>query len=97
MRKKIMNSKLTKAISAIDSTQELNEAIRLIKQVRKQVLAREARDVKSWIRVGMKVKIKLPFQPGPVIGIVNKVKIKKALVSVDGEVWNAPLTMIEAA
>ena len=89
-----MNIKLKTAIMAIDSTEELNEAIRLIKLMRKEILAAGADSVKSWIRPGMKVNVVLRRGAGTETGTVDKVKIKKAIIKIDGQLWDCPLDMI---
>ena len=89
-----MKTKLKNAINAIETTNELNEAIRLLKLVRTRINASASTDVKSWLRTGMKVMLPLPG--GDVIGIVDRIKVKKAIVVVDGVRYDAPFNMLKA-
>jgi len=90
-----MKTKLKNAINAIETTDEMNEAIRLLKEVRRRINNSEARDAKSWLRTGMWVT--LPLKTGDVNGIVDRIKTKKAIVVVDGKRYDAPFNMLKPA
>jgi hypothetical protein len=91
MKKSILN-----AINSINSTDEMNEVIELIKIKQKQLRAIKTQGVKSKLSIGTKVK----FENNDGItthGEVTKIKRTKAVVRVDGLLWNCPLGMLEVA
>jgi len=89
-----MNNNLRIAITGIDSREEMNEAIRLIKVMQKRITSEGANDVKSWIRPGMKVNVRGRRSSLTEIGTVERIKIKKAVVDIDGVLWDCPLDML---
>lgn len=90
MKKSIIN-----AINNISSTDEMNEVIGLIKIKQKQLRAMKAMDVKSSISVGSNVIVN--SRSGSEKGIVTKIKRTKAVVEIDGRLWNCPLSLLEVA
>ena len=90
MKKSILN-----AINNISSTDEMNEVIGLIKIKQKQLRAMKAMDVKSSISVGSNVIVN--SRSGSEKGIVTKIKRTKAVVEIDGRLWNCPLSILEVA
>ncbi len=90
MKKSILN-----AINSINSNDEMNEVIELIKIKQKQIRAIEAQGVKSSLFVGAKVK--LNSKKGVEFGEVTKINRTKAVVRIDGQLWNCPLGMLEVA
>ena len=90
MKKSIIN-----AINNISSSEEMNEVIGLIKIKQKQLRAMKAMDVKSSISVGSNVIVN--SRSGSEKGIVTKIKRTKAVVEIDGRLWNCPLSLLEVA
>ena len=90
MKKSILN-----AINSINSTDEMNEVIELIKIKQKQLRAIKAQGVKSSLFVG--VQVKLNSKRGVEFGEVTKINRTKAVVRIDGQLWNCPLGMLEVA
>ena len=90
------NTKLLKEISNIRTMDEINEAIRAIKAQRNVVIAQDAAIKKATLCVGQKVKVNGSKNFNEV-GVIEKIKIKKAVVRIDGQLWNCPLSMLECA
>jgi len=90
MKKSILN-----AINSINSSDEMNEVIELIKIKQKQLRAFKAQGVKSSLFVGAQVK--LNSKKGVEFGEVTKINRTKAVVRIDGQLWNCPLGMLEVA
>jgi len=90
MKKSILN-----AINSINSSEEMNEVIELIKIKQKQLRAFKAQGVKSSLFVGAQVK--LNSKKGVEFGEVTKINRTKAVVRIDGQLWNCPLGMLEVA
>lgn len=90
MKKSIIN-----AINNISSTDEMNEVIQLIKIKQKQLRSMKAMDIKSSISVGSNVIVN--SRSGSEQGVVTKIKRTKAVVEIDGRLWNCPLSLLEVA
>ena len=90
MKKSIIN-----AINNISSTDEMNEIIQLIKIKQKQLRSMKAMDIKSSISVGSNVIVN--SRSGSEQGVVTKIKRTKAVVEIDGRLWNCPLSLLEVA
>ena len=90
MKKSILN-----AINGISSIGEMNEVIDLIKIKQKQLRAMKAMDVKNSISVGSNVIVN--SRSGSEHGVVTQIKRTKAVVEIDGKLWNCPLSLLEAA
>ena len=90
MKKSVIN-----AINNISSTEEMNEVIQLIKIKQKQLRSMKALDIKSSISVGSNVIVN--SRSGSENGIVKKIKRTKAVVEIDGKLWNCPLSLLEVA
>ena len=90
MKKSILN-----AINSINSSEEMNEVIELIKIKQKQLRAIKAQGVKSSLFIGAQVK--LNSKKGVEFGEVTKINRTKAVVRIDGKLWNCPLGMLEVA
>ena len=91
MKKSILN-----AINSINSTDEMNEVIELIKIKQKQLRAFKAQSIKSRLSIGTKVT----FEDNSGVmskGVVTKINRTKAVVKVDGLLWNCPITMLKVA
>ena len=70
------------------TTTELNQLIQFVQGVK-------TRQVKSSIRVGDSVFVVQKTKRTP--GVVEEIKIKKAIVSMRGMRYNVPLSMLESA
>jgi len=100
-----MKKSLLNAINQISTTEEMNEVIDLIRLKQKQIRDMKSSKVKSSLKVGMNVKIdgknvgllSSYYKNGVKFGVVEKIKLKKAIVKIDGRLWDCPLTIIEAA
>lgn len=90
-----MKKSIISAINNISSTDEMNEVINLIKIKQKQLRAMKAMNVKSSISVGSNVIVN--SRSGSEKGIVTKIKRTKAVVEIDGRLWNCPLSLLEVA
>ena len=90
-----MKKSMLNAINSINSTDEMNEVIELIKIKQKQLRAIKAQGVKSSLFVG--VQVKLNSKNGVEFGEVTKINRTKAVVRIDGKLWNCPLGMLEVA
>jgi len=90
-----MKKSISNAIKGISSLEEMNEVIQLIKIKQKQLRLMTAHEVKNSISVGSKVIVN--SRSGSEKGIVTKIKRTKAVVEIDGRLWNCPLSMLEAA
>jgi len=89
------NTKLLKEISNIRTMDEINEAIRAIKAQRNVVIAQDAAIKKATLCVGQKVKVN--GSKVNEVGVIEKIKIKNAVVRIDGQLWNCPLSILECA
>ena len=90
MKKSVIN-----AINNISSTEEMNEVIQLIKIKQKQLRSMKAMNIKNSISVGSNVIVN--SRSGSENGIVKKIKRTKAVVEIDGRLWNCPLSLLEVA
>ena len=90
-----MKKSILKAINEISSMDEMNEVIGLIKIKQKQLRAMNNLNVKSSISVGSNVVVN--SRSGSENGIVKKIKRTKAIVEIDGKLWNCPLSFLEVA
>lgn len=90
-----MKKSILKAINEISSMDEMNEVIGLIKIKQKQLRAMNNLSVKSSISVGSNVVVN--SRSGSENGIVKKIKRTKAIVEIDGKLWNCPLSLLEVA
>ena len=89
------NTKLLKEISNIRTMDEINQAIRAIKAQRNVVIAQDAAIKKATLCVGQKVKVN--GSKVNEVGVIEKIKIKNAVVRIDGQLWNCPLSILECA
>ena len=90
MKKSILN-----AINNISDLQEMNEVINLIKIKQKQLRDVQGSIIKSSIAPGTKVIVN--SRSGSEHGVVTKVKRTKAVVEINGKLWNCPLSLLEVA
>jgi hypothetical protein len=90
------NTKLLKEISNIRTMDEINQAIRAIKAQRNVVVAQDAAIKKATLCVGQQVRVNGSKNVNE-IGVIEKIKIKNAVVRIDGQLWNCPLSILECA
>ena len=88
-------NQLTQQIFAIDNSADMNLVIEAVKIQQKTIRAREIAMVKSMIKVGDTVS--WTGKSGPTSGTVEKIKVKRAVVNVDGTRWDVPLSMLGAS
>lgn len=84
----MISEKLQKELFNLDSVNDLQEVITFTKSLI-EVKAKSQISEGSEVFVVQKTK--------KTLGIVEKVNIKKAIVSMNGSKYNVPLTMLEAA
>lgn len=89
------NTKLLKEISNIRTMDEINQAIRAIKAQRNVVIAQDAAIKKATLCVGQQVRVN--GSKVNEVGVIEKIKIKNAVVRIDGQLWNCPLSILECA
>ena len=90
-----MKASILKAINDISSMEEMNEVIDLIKMKQKSLRSAASRDIKASVRAGDDVVVKGRKANG--VGTILEVKRTKAIVLINNERWNVPLTLIEKA
>jgi hypothetical protein len=73
----------------------MREVIDLINIKQKQLRDMKAHSIKTSIFIGSQVRIK--SKKGVEFGEVTKINRTKAVVKIDGKLWNCPLAMLEAA
>lgn len=88
--KKVINQ-----IRQIDNISDLNLVIDALKDQQKLLRSSLARQARSVFSVGDKVKV--TSRAGIEFGVIEKVKVKKAIVSINGRRFDVPLTIMEAA
>lgn len=88
--KKVINQ-----IRQIDNISDLNLVIDALKDQQKLLRSSLARQARSVFSVGDKVKV--TSRAGVEFGVIEKVKVKKAIVSINGRRFDVPLTIMEAA
>ena len=87
---------LKQQITEIRTMSELNDVIKAIKAQRNAIIAQDIAIKKATLCVGQKVKVNGSKNFNKV-GIIEKIKIKKAVVRIDGQLWNCPLSILECA
>ena len=93
----MINKTLIKEISKISNSADINELIALVKAQRDLVHSSEIAKAKGSFAKGDTVKF-FSKERGWLTGSISKMKIKRALVMIEGQGnWDVPLTMLEAA
>ena len=88
--------KLINLIDQIDNMQDMNNVIASLK-IRRAFLKNElARKAKSNFSVGDKIKI-FTSKSGEEFGIIEEIKIKNAIININGDMFRCPLSLLEAA
>ena len=87
---------LLNQISKIDNSVDLNVVIEAIKLQQKTISNVKIAKAKNSLSAGMKVRVN-GKKTGGQIGTIQKMKIKRAIVEIDGTSWDCPLSILEAA
>jgi len=72
-----------------------NDSLNMIIEAVKFARAQNARKAANSLKLGQRVRFN--GRNGPVVGTLEQVKIKKAIVLANFTRWNVPLSMLEAA
>ena len=90
-------NKLIKLIDQIDNMEDMNKVIASLK-IRRAFLKNElSRKARANFKVGDKVRIASSSSHIEMFGIIKNIKIKNAIVDIDGDMFNVPLSIMEAA
>lgn len=84
---------LKQQISEIRTMSELNDVFRAVKAQQQAIRAQDIAIKKATLCVGQKVIVNGQSNVNKV-GIIEKIKIKNAVVNIDGQRWNCPLTIL---
>jgi len=88
-------SNIIKGINDLSDMQDLNLVINALKLKQKALRNDLARTARSQFSVGDLVSVKAK---GRILkGSITEIKIKNAVVRIDGQLWNCPLSIMEAA
>lgn len=86
---------LLKQISKIDNSEDLNVVIDAIKAQRKIINNVKIARARNIFKAGDNVKVNGSKTKGQ-IGMITKMKIKRAIVEIEGRSWDCPLSILEA-
>ena len=84
---------LKQQISEIRTMSELNDVFKAAKARHQAIRAQDIAIKKATLCVGQKVIVNGQSNVNKV-GIIEKIKIKNAVVNIDGQRWNCPLTIL---
>lgn len=84
---------LKQQISEIRTMSELNDVFKAVKARQQVIRAQDIAIKKATLCVGQKVIVNGQSNVNKV-GIIEKIKIKNAVVNIDGQRWNCPLTIL---
>ena len=82
------------AINQIETIEEMERVIYLLKDRQRTLQTIRTAINKSLLGVGSKVEI--PSPRGKEIGEVIEIKRTKAIVDIDGQLYNCPMSILEA-
>ena len=86
-------SKIAKLLADVETVAELNLVIECVKQTRSDIKVAANRNARATMSAGDKVKI---TSKGTVeFGTIIKVNRSKAIVNINGDRWNVPLSIME--
>lgn len=83
-----------KAINQIETIEEMEQVIFFLKQRQHQLKIIQTAINKNLLAVGTKVEI--PSPTGKEIGKVIEIKRTKAIVDIEGQLYNCPISILEA-
>ena len=83
-----------RAINQIETIEEMESVIYFLKQRQQQLQTIQTAINKSLLGVGSKVEISSP--KGKEIGEVIEIKRTKAIVDIEGQYYNCPISILEA-
>ena len=86
---------LKQQISEIRTMSELNDVFRAVKAQQQAIRAKETAIKKATLCVGQPVMVNGSKNFNKE-GVIERIKIKNAVVRIDGQLWNCPLTILEA-
>ena len=86
---------LIKSINAIDNMKDLNKVIDVIRNKQKSLRSDLVNSKKSELAVGMTVNIS--SKKGTLVGVITKINRTKAVVEINGDQFNCPISIMEAA
>ena len=90
-------NKLINEINKIDNMEDMNKVIASLK-IRRAFLKNElSRKARANFTVGDKVRIASSSSHIEMFGIITDIKIKNAIVDIDGDMFKVPLSIMEAA
>ena len=87
-------SKIAKLLVDIETIAELNDVIDCVKQTQRHLKVANNRNARATMVVGDKVKI-TSRKRADQFGTILEIKRSKAIVDIDGQRWNCPLTIME--
>ena len=88
--------KLIQLIREIDNSEDLNVVIDEIKLQRKIINNVKIARARNIFKAGDEVKVN-GKKTGGEVGMIIKMKIKRAIVEIDGRSWDCPLSILEVA
>tara|TARA_Y200000002_G_scaffold379775_1_gene389792 strand:- start:38 stop:325 length:288 start_codon:yes stop_codon:yes gene_type:complete len=88
-------NKIAKLLVDIKTVAEINEIIDHVKQAQRHVKVANNRNARATMSVGDKVKITSRKRGSQQFGTILEIKRSKAIVDINGERWNCPLTIME--
>jgi transcription antitermination factor NusG len=87
-------NKIAKLLVDIETVAEINQIIDHVKQAQRHVKVANNRNARATMSVGDKVKI-TSRKRADQFGTILEIKRSKAIVDINGERWNCPLTIME--
>ena len=86
-------SKIAKLLADVETIAELNLVIDCVKQTRSDLKVAANRNARATMSAGDKVKITSRGETQ--FGTIIEIKRSKAIVNINGDRWNCPLSIME--
>ena len=86
---------LKQQIAEIRTMSELNDVFRAVKAQQQAIRAQDIAVKKATLCVGQPVMVNGSKNINKK-GVIERIKVKNAVVRIDGQLWNCPLTILEA-